>query len=358
MMKQKVLLILAITSVVLILSYGTIIRIRTNPKNGFERLIKPVNLTVNKVLKLPSDICFFAGESEGLLHLKNFKDYTSILNVDIRDGFSMSISDIWKIPNLPNEIMSQKAVCSSVTDSTIGIVINDSGYMFSIDKSNSNLSSGHGPRTRFDNVVFLSGKTVIGRNTVVKGEALSREYVKIDYSNGAIQKSYSLRKQADGFFCTDGKSRFNKTLSRIFYMYAYRGEVDCLDSNLNLLFTINTIDTISQVVIPLKEIRAHGKLISITPSTTPSPVNRGIEVSGKNLLLSSALKADNESDADFNNNQVVDTYSGIDGKYLFSFYIPKYRGIKLREFIIHKDQIFAIYGQYLVRFTCKDNPLY
>jgi hypothetical protein len=64
----------------------------------------------------------------------------------------------------------------------------------------------------------------------------------------------------------------------------------------------------------------------------PPIVNKKSTVSEKYLFINSGLKANNEEKELFSEYSVIDVYSVEDGKYQFSFYLPKHRGIKTNKF--------------------------
>src|SRR5690606_18873428 len=82
-------------------------------------------------------------------------------------------------------------------------------------------------------------------------------------------------------------------------------------------------------------------------------VNRNFLIGKDELLILSALKADNEDLFDFKNNAVMDVYEAKTGKYKYSFYIPKYKGIKLRGFYLKDDFLYCIFDHYLVKFRAE-----
>ena len=68
-----------------------------------------------------------------------------------------------------------------------------------------------------------------------------------------------------------------------------------------------------------------------------------------NFYLQSGVKADNENPFRFKFNSVIDVYSlKEDEKYVYSFYIPSYAGVKTNSFKIRNNEIFALHGNYLL----------
>ncbi|HEV3249308.1 MAG TPA: hypothetical protein VGZ71_00035, partial [Puia sp.] len=129
-----------------------------------------------------------------------------------------------------------------------------------------------------------------------------------------------LEKPSGGFFTDDGLLRFDSVSGQFVYIYFYRNRFLCLDSNFNLRYIGQTLDT-----------NAHAKIrvIAITSqnvTTIASPgfrVNRAACINQDWIFINSDLKADNEENNIFNSYAVIDLYGLKDGRYHFSFYVPK-----------------------------------
>ncbi len=62
-------------------------------------------------------------------------------------------------------------------------------------------------------------------------------------SSPVIESKDLLQKQVDGIFCTDGMMSYCKKSGKLIYVYYYRNQFICADSNLHLIYRGNTIDT-------------------------------------------------------------------------------------------------------------------
>lgn len=157
-----------------------------------------------------------------------------------------------------------------------------------------------------------------------------------------------LEKQVDGVFCTDGMLHHNREMNILVYIYYYRNQFICMDTNLNLLYKGNTIDTISQAKIKVAEIQSNN---SITLASPPFLVNKKSCVYGNWLFINSNLIADNEDKRTFQKSNVIDVYNlKARGTYEFSFYISHYQGHKMKGFQVLKDRLFAIHDRYLLSY--------
>lgn len=212
---------------------------------------------------------------------------------------------------------------------------------------------------RIDNFQAISSKTVIARARHYYGQELNRSFAKLSLSSKVkIDKEYLLPEEVNGFFTNDGWLVYDRSRSVLIYSYYYRGEFLCLDTNLNLLYKAKTIDTVRIANIKIGMINSKAKngqvLKEITPVTPPKFVSRYVTTDGNNVYVLSALKSDNENKSSFLKNQLIDVYDISNGTYRYSFYIPKYRGVKLHQFQIKNNILIALFGAYLVSYNFSD----
>jgi len=153
-----------------------------------------------------------------------------------------------------------------------------------------------------------------------------------------------LQKQVDGIFCTDGILEKVPESSKLIYTYYYRNQFICMDTNLNLLYRGKTIDTISRAHISVTSISSSNQM---TLSSPPLFVNKQISANKNWLFVHSALKADNETQAVLDAVSIIDVYSLKDGKYYLSFYLPDFRGKKIRDFKVFGNTLVALYDHYI-----------
>ena len=161
----------------------------------------------------------------------------------------------------------------------------------------------------------------------------------------AKEGAHTLERQGDGIFSTDGMLNVDPVSGRIIYMYFYRNQLPCFDTALNLLYTARTIDTVSQAQLSVATMSTDS---SSTLSAPPHFVNYFSCIADNLLFVHSALKANNETESQFEQASAIDVYSVSDGRYRFSFYISKYLGKKMKSFRVFGDKLFAIYDHYLV----------
>lgn len=153
-----------------------------------------------------------------------------------------------------------------------------------------------------------------------------------------------LTKQIDGLFCTDGILQSNKN-GAIIHLYYYRNQFQYLDTNFNMIYQGKTIDTNAHAKISTAKMSSTN---SITMNKPPLLINKRTTAFGNWLFVHSNLKSDNEDKTTFSKASVIDVYDLKNkGSYLFSFYLYDHEGLKLTDFFLHEDKLFAIFGRFI-----------
>lgn len=156
-----------------------------------------------------------------------------------------------------------------------------------------------------------------------------------------------LEKQIDGKFCVDGMLHFDKYLNKIVYLYHYRNQFIVLDRDLNVNYKGNTIDTISHAQIQISDISSNQNQ---THSKPPLLVNRRSCVFKNYLLVNSNLMAKNELRETFDESSVIDVYDLSNRTYAFSFYIPEFKGNKMRDFQVFDGILLVLFDHYAMTY--------
>jgi hypothetical protein len=198
----------------------------------------------------------------------------------------------------------------------------------------------------FAEVVPIQDNTIIVRtfrDTV-------REYVLARKTKSSPLTEYEttiLEKQIDGLFCTDGMLHFNKETNQVVYVYYYRNQFLTMDTSLNLLYQGTTIDPIAKARIKVARLNDG----SVTLASPPYLVNNRSDTSGEYLFIHSKIKSKNEDRRYFEKTSVIDIYHLDNGSYIQSFYIPEFRGFKIKEFKVFDSTLVAIQGHFLVTYN-------
>jgi hypothetical protein len=311
---------------------------RPNQKqNGFTRNLN--GFTIEKIVsrKLnfkPKDICGFSGDSvfiadkqPGIIHLFNAQtktEYTFDLHLLPIPQLAPVFYTWVDFPNIyilggiarcaiKGDLIAKTCEKASVETGGFGngIILNDESFIVrTVDTPGMNSLFKKG---------FFSSHTIINENEISP-------------------------KLSDAGFSYDGHLSYDRKSNKLFFVCYYNNKITCFDTSLNLIYTANTIDTISSPNIEIRRTKT-----SITLSKPPITINPKSVVREGILYVISKLRADNEH-KDISDNVVVDMYNSADGNYNGSFYLPidshsieVFEVLDDKRALIVKDQELTIY---------------
>jgi hypothetical protein len=312
-------------------------------KNGFIRLFPPHIAVPLGSVDIKYNSYYIAGLTSNEIYLGNETSPTHLLvaNQSLTDTHHFRIS----LPK--NEKISEASLKVTVDPPNIYMVEGlTPTYLYG--KTNElKLSS-----VKIDTMLHFGLSTPLTSTSIIL-----RKYYREFQQNGLIKISLSnvnreapkiLKKQVDGIFCTDGMFNYSFHSSNFLYVYFYRNEFLCIDTNLNVIYKATTIDTNTRAKIKVASIRSEDKSVLAGP---PQEVNRASCVSDKWLFINSALMANNEKLIFFKDHSVVDVYDIKNGRYRCSFYIPNPDGKKITSMAAHDNRLFTINDHFLQTFT-------
>ena len=167
-----------------------------------------------------------------------------------------------------------------------------------------------------------------------------------------ILKPELLSKQIDGFFCSDGYLLYEKTHSRLIYLYRYRNEFIVMDTFLTPVYKATTLDTNSIAKIDIVTIASSQSKVFRTP---PLVVNDLSASSGNYLFVKSMQVARNEPAYERERASAIDVFDLTDGSYSFTFYIYDFGEEELRELRIHGKKLIALFQTHLQVFELNEH---
>jgi len=302
--------------------------------NGFIRLVPPHVATPGKIRDLHVNSYYLAGGSSSRLFLANYTAPSLITTIDsnLADPSVHRLSMISAGGRFARSLLihvdsPNVYLFEGVSPTIVRGTINDSLLRRSQGKFFFNQATPLSPVSTIFRVVDQRGQNIF-----------------IKQLNDSLTRADNiLEKQVDGIFCTEGALHAQPAANRLVYVYAYRNQFIIMDTNLNIRSKARTIDTISRVKFSVGYIPSEK---SITLSSPPLFVNKRSCVSGNYLFINSGLQADNDESAIYDQGSPIDVYSLIDGKYLFSFFLPDYGRDKIRDFRVFGNTLIALYDHY------------
>ncbi|WP_288879749.1 hypothetical protein [Pedobacter panaciterrae] len=320
-----------------------------NKDNGFQRRIKTSNFNAIKEIQLPPGLFYFAGIGHSELYFKNLDIATAVYSVD----FALTALQKNNLTLKADVNIKNKSVNIGVVDTATFVTGSQSGTLTIIPKTGSAVRYFKNPDLWLDQTSLLSTKAMVGRAFTLNRDKLQMKLIRFDYYENKIEREYPLKEQKSGIFSTDGILQADQAGKKLFYVYFYKGEFLALDTNLSVRYSAKTIDTITGTaanIVTLNQDFRDKKEAIVTQANPPKVLNRSYTLYQNRIYILSTLKSDNETSSAFRKNQVIDVYREENGKYIYSFYIPKYKGKKLREIRISGNAIFALFDDVLVKY--------
>lgn len=314
-----------------------------NKKNAFNRIFPPHFLTMNKFFDLGLNSYYIAGLNKSLIYLGNYTAPAEITTLN----YSLTNKKQFRL-NIPEHPPLQ------VSTTTVSV---DSPMVFMTDHFSRNMftgilterlqNSGKLDQNQFSDWFPISGTSAIvfGQDNALKQRVLLKKKLTENWTNTA---KYILEKQGEGSFSVSGKLHYNGILKQFIFVYAFKNEFICLDTNLNLIYKSKTIDTNSIAKLKIATISSESVK---TYSAPPLIVNAKSSVFNTQLFINSKLAADNENKDAFDSNDVIDIYDLKSTNYIYSFYLPRFKNEKVNNFAVINNTLLAIYSNYLVTYT-------
>lgn len=349
-MKKQIIIIIFIIISCLLAFYLLILVGRKKPDNGFARKFKKIDLGIPRVFELPDRTFDIVRKSVGGISLHNYSNQFLMYNINY--DFKALIPQSLDVP----KDLDSSYVNVDIRDTNV-YVSNSKGVVL---RERRNIKFYPIQSSYSDLAIGISNSTVVARSMGIDKQGRTMSLIKVSFHEGSkITETYKLPKQADGFIGNDGYLRYDKEKARLFYIYCYLGEFLCLDTNLKLIYKAKTIDTITKANIKFglfkKKLDDGTKVNELTQTAPPEFINKDIAVDSQFVFVASKLKSDNEAFSSFNDNQPIDVYGMVNGKYLYSFYLPKYKGFELRILEVKENKLIAVFNKYLVVYDFKPN---
>jgi hypothetical protein len=165
--------------------------------------------------------------------------------------------------------------------------------------------------------------------------------------NPQVRLNHSLlSRQVDGMFDTDGQLLRDASTGELVYIYAYRNEFLVMDTSLNLMWKLHTIDTISKAQVRVHSL-SDGRRKMDAP---PLVVNKKSAVHKRVLFNESGLMGKFESPEKWQKAAVVDMYRTDKQEYLGSFYIQNRGKSRMYQMFATDKYLFVLSGNEIVRY--------
>lgn len=312
---------------------------------GFNRYYPQHAIGFHSKVDLGYNSYYFAGITDNKVYLGNFVQVNKIWE----SSYSLKDSSSHFIQVPQNEVIVWQNLKMTVNYPNIFLSegYTPAGLVASYPDLTASLKYSKG--AKYNKAIPLSMNSAIVR-TYNRGKDLT---MLVKSLNGRVTDtihSYPIDKHGDGILSSDGLMLYNYELNKLVYIYFYKNKFITLDSNLAVGLTAHTIDTINMPQIAVAKVQ-NGK--ELTMSQPPLTVNKKAATWDTLLYINSGVMAENDDSKKYQEYSTIDVYNIINGKYLHSFYIPRYQDHLLSNFIVHDKMLFVLYDRYLLSYLIK-----
>jgi len=310
---------------------------QNNKSNSFVRRAPPHLYLGEHPTKLQTRGYYIAGVSKNHCYLASPSDWSRLLRVDssgrvvavplkFSENVNVYSNAVWAVDE--QHILLLDGLAGEIWQGDIGKF-----YM-----RRRKISSAYAKAVSLNNDTYIL-KTISENRLVFK---------KVDSSGRITVYPKFLDTIGKGLFAPDGILIKASGSDRLFYTSFYKNKFMRVDKDLKVLYEGNTIDTVAHPQIKTAYLKSSQSLTTASP---PRIVNIRAVANNNHLFVQSGLKADNESLTMHEKNVPLDVYQISDGKYRFSFYLPKdISGERLTDLTVLNNRLIALYGQYVFRF--------
>lgn len=307
--------------------------------NHFVRMFPSHIGLFKKRLDFKINSYYIAGEGDSLIYIGNWTKCNYLI------GVNLSLSNISHLfLDVPmKDSVNYDKINSFVDYPNIWQTDPVGKYLISGNLVNDSLSVKK-INYSFGAAVFLPSSTMIYQYYDPR-----KNQILLARSSNSVTKdrSVSLGKENEGFFASDGTLLLTEGKDKLIYLYRYKNSIAIFDTSLNLEKTITTLDTNTIAKVKSTYVKSLNR---ITMSAPPVTVNAKGAISGRLLYIKSPLIADNEVKRDFIQSEDIDVYDIVEGKYKFSFYLPREEEKGIKQFIVKNGYLLAFYEHTLLSF--------
>ncbi|MGB8193868.1 MAG: hypothetical protein WCF67_18190 [Chitinophagaceae bacterium] len=205
---------------------------------------------------------------------------------------------------------------------------------------------------KFPGALFTRGVQISSNSFVLRMfERTNQIFAKWQLNTKEIIKETGIsEKTGDAGISTDGMLHFDRKTNSLVYACYYQNEILQLDTNLNLIRKMKTVDAKTTSLLKAGRVQTSSQDV-ITNLSPKQLVNGSSCVSDGYLFIDSKTFSHNEIANKIENVSVIDIYNMEQGRYEGSFYIPYYKSEKIKTFKVLNNTLVVIYRKYLVTYA-------
>lgn len=310
--------------------------------NGFTRRFYAQPIKQIEVLKVNQTIRNFSGITS-----KNLFFETADPAIFYKADITLKRTDVIHFPIKESQALTSMFI-SCINSPYLYIAGGNIPLLVQVNLDSNIIHYTHLPTHTFSRFAVISNGSFAYRMYKKINGKWEQVFVKRNVSSD-IQREQTLtsERKGDAGFSTDGLLHYDSTTHKLVYIHYYNDLVICMDTNLNVLYNLHTVDTVATTLVTADK-HNTGAISEYTNTKPIRDVNLQSCADNGLLYINSNLKADNEARKPFNNNAVIDVYSIADRKYKGSFYIPDYNNERLHTFKVYKNHVYVLYNDEVV----------
>lgn len=316
-----------------------------NIKNGFNRNIKPNFINAVNSSEKDKEITDIIGATENTIYLRT-KSPGRILMTNYRFNTKKNI-----LLNIDSAKKTSSFYYTIVDSPQVSVLAGNIPCLY-VSTLDSGKKTNSFRTPLFTRAVMISPSTYAFRGFDSTIKTPDQIFMAKNFNTGEIKKENNLsERNSDAGISTDGILNFDSASNLITYVFFYKNQFLCLDTNLNLIRRCTTVDTTNLLNLKTQSLVNSKKEVSYTNASPKRLINSVSCVDNGYLYNNSHLKADNETDETFQRNSIIDVYDLKNSKYLYSFYIPHYKKENMENFKIIKNKLIVLYKTQMIYYN-------
>jgi len=213
--------------------------------------------------------------------------------------------------------------------------------LFNVRSSFQNTFNVSFPITYF---VKVKNNSFIFLESVFGNASMRVHYKDYDNNRDTIDQAIFSKETGSGMKYS-GSWTCSKGQNSYFFVPFYDDNILCFNSSGGLRYKFKPIDFQNQKLKIIKE----NNLFYLSPDA--NFIRPCAFSSRSSLFISSYVRSGNQSPSDFNNHSTIDVYANEIGKYLYSFYLPKFSGHNATDFALADDHtLYVLYEKNIVHY--------
>jgi uncharacterized membrane protein YphA (DoxX/SURF4 family) len=349
--KKKLLLLttLAIIGISIVAMLFAFSEKKMHRNNAFVRRYPHHPIVPKDTLDLRYNSYYIAGENDKQLYLGNYTAPKQVLQV------SSNLKDTsYCYIQLPKSNIDYKYPRLRIIDSTFFLFDGTVPIIHAGSIKDWVVQKTFQPKAFFTFAEPIDFKTLIIRSVSSNTGNNILGIIELDSIPKVKLQPDILQGNLDGYFDRDGQLLFNNQLHKMIYVYYYKNQFLVGTSKLTDIQIYNTIDTIKEPQIDVKELQSSKQKQLGGKSVR---VNGLVATYGNYLFINSDRLGRYETDDILKNASIIDVYNIREQTYDFSFYLYHDPTEKLLSFWLMKRQLYALMGNRLYQFKIKDEFL-